>query len=79
MTQKNIPHCDGCERQCEFDAFTRTYDKSVYPVIGKKIIQCYKTSNNTTQYINAAEIHSYEAAIKKAHQISLSCPHYKTK
>ncbi|MBE6461941.1 MAG: hypothetical protein E7006_03840 [Alphaproteobacteria bacterium] len=79
MTNTTVPHCDGCERHCEFDAFTRTRDKSIYPVIGKKIIQDYTSSDQSHQYISAGQLRSYEAAIKLARKIALSCKHYKTK
>lgn len=71
-----IKHCNGCERQCEYDYFTRTRDGSTYPVIGKKIIQNYCTTDGTHIFISSAEIRSAEAAIKLAQKISLMCKNH---
>ena len=73
-------YCDGCERHCEFDYFTRTRDKSIFPVIGKKIIQDYAAPNNTHIFISASEIHSAQSALRLAEKISKGCKnHYLNK
>ena len=76
MTQEKAKHCNGCERHCEFDYFTRTRDKSIFPVIGKNIIQKYTDAHGTNIFISASEIHSAQSALKLAEKISLSCKHH---
>jgi len=77
--KSEIPsHCNGCDRFCEYDHFTRTRDKAIYPVIGKKIIQDYTTNNGNRIFILPDQIRTKDAALKLAHEISQKCKnHYK--
>ena len=74
---KEIPkHCNGCDRYCEYDHFTRTRDKSIYPVIGRKIIQDYRNSDGNRVFIMPDQIHTEDAALKLAHKISQNCKNH---